>query len=65
MWITKLNKVIVKNWYPLSRVDDLMEQLVEACVFTKIDLRLGYHQIQVKFEDIPKILFRIRYGHYE
>lgn len=60
-----LNKVTIKNKYLLSRIDDLMDQLVFTCVFSKIDLHLGYHQIRVKLEDIPKIAFRMRYGHYE
>ncbi|XP_050893267.1 uncharacterized protein LOC127098656 [Lathyrus oleraceus] len=61
----QLNKVTIKNKYQLLRIDDLMDQLVGACVFNKIDLRSGYHQIRVKAEDIPKNAFRTRYGHYE
>jgi len=59
------NKVTIKNRYPLPRIDDLMDQLVGACVFSKIDLRLCYHQIKVKPEDILKTAFRTRYDHYE
>jgi hypothetical protein len=61
----QLNKVTIKNRYPLSRIDDLMDQLVGARVFSKINLRSGYHQIKVKDEDVQKTAFRTRYGHYE
>ena len=61
----QLNKVIVKNKYPLPRIDDLFDQLWGALVFFKIDLRSGYHQLRVRDADIPKIAFQNRYGHYE
>ncbi|KAL0553580.1 hypothetical protein IC582_007480 [Cucumis melo] len=61
----ELNKVTVKNRYPLPRIDDLFDQLQGATVFSKIDLRSGYHQLRIKGEDVPKTAFRSRYGHYE
>eukprot|EP00256_Glycine_max_P052668 XP_014619083.1 uncharacterized protein LOC106795063 [Glycine max] len=61
----QLNKVTIKNKYHLPRIDDLMDQLVGACVFSKIDFRSGYHQNRVKSKDAPKTAFRTRYGHYE
>ncbi|KAL0556794.1 hypothetical protein IC582_005311 [Cucumis melo] len=61
----ELNKVTVKNRYPLPRIDDLFDQLQGATVFSKIDLRSGYHQLRIKDGDVPKTTFRSRYGHYE
>ena len=60
-----LNKVTIKNKYSLPRIDDLFVQLVRSRVFSRIDLRSGYHQLKVRAEDIPKTVFRTRYGHYE
>lgn len=60
-----LNKAIVKNKYPLHRVNDLSDQLREATMFSKIDLRYSYHQVRIKDEDIHKTSFRTRYEHYE
>nr|GEZ36122.1 reverse transcriptase domain-containing protein [Tanacetum cinerariifolium] len=61
----ELNKVTVKNRYPLPRIDDLFDQLQGLSVYSKIDLRSGYHQLRVRDEDIHKTAFRTRYGHYE
>ncbi|GJX93943.1 putative reverse transcriptase domain-containing protein, partial [Tanacetum coccineum] len=61
----ELNKLTVKNRYPLPRIDDLFDQLQGSSVYSKIDLRSGYHQLRVREEDIPKTAFRTRYGHYE
>ncbi|GJX10074.1 putative reverse transcriptase domain-containing protein [Tanacetum coccineum] len=61
----ELNKLTVKNHYPLPRIDGLFDQLQGSSVYLKIDLRSGYHQLRVREEDIPKTAFRTRYGHYE
>jgi hypothetical protein len=60
-----LNEVTVKNKYPLPRIDDLFDQLNGACVFSKIDLRLEYHQLKIRGCDIPNTAFVSRYGLYE
>lgn len=60
-----LNEVTIKNKYPLPRIDDLFDQLRGACVFSKIDLRSGYHQLKIRASDIPKTAFVSRYGLYE
>ncbi|GJW35546.1 putative reverse transcriptase domain-containing protein [Tanacetum coccineum] len=61
----ELNKLTVKNRYPLPRIDDLFDQLQGSSTYSKIDLRSGYHQLRVQDEDIPKTAFRTRYRHYE
>ena len=61
----ELNKLTIKNRYPLPRIDDLFDQLQGSSVYSKIDLRSGYHQLALKEKDIPKTAFRTRYGHYE
>ena len=61
----KINEVTVKNSYPLSRIEDLFDQLKGVGVFSKIDLRSGYYQLRVKDVDVIRTGFRTRYGHYE
>ncbi|GJR50752.1 hypothetical protein Tco_1401273 [Tanacetum coccineum] len=61
----ELNKLTVKNCYSLSRIDDLFDQFQGSSIYSKINLRSGYHQLKVRDEDIPKIAFRTRYGRYE
>ena len=61
----QLNKMAVKNKYPLPIIDDLFNQLKCSSVFSKIDLGSGYHQIRIKDADVHKTTFRTRYGHYE
>ena len=60
-----LNRAIVKNRYPMSRIDDLFDQMKGETVFSKIDLRSGYHQLRIKEGDIPKTSFRTWFGHYK
>ena len=61
----RLNRVTIKNKYPLLRIDDLFDQLKGSRYFSKIDLRSGYPQMRVREEDIPKTAFSTRYGHFE
>ncbi|GKE87256.1 putative reverse transcriptase domain-containing protein [Tanacetum coccineum] len=61
----ELNKLTVKNPYPLLRIDDLFDQLQGSRIYSKIDLRSGYHQLRVREQDILKKAFQTRYGHYE
>ncbi|GJW70848.1 putative reverse transcriptase domain-containing protein [Tanacetum coccineum] len=67
MWIDypELNKLTVKNRYLLPRIDDLFDQIQASSIYSKMDLRSGYHQLKVREEDIPKTAFQTRYGHYE
>ncbi|GJW82243.1 putative reverse transcriptase domain-containing protein [Tanacetum coccineum] len=61
----ELNKLTVKNRYPLPRIDDLFDQLQGSSIYSKINMRSGYHQLRVREEDIPKTAFQTWYGHYE
>ena len=61
----QLNRVMIKNRYPLPRIDDLFDQLRGARVYSKIDFHTGYHQLRVREANIPKTAFRTRYGHFE
>ena len=61
----QLNRVTIKNRYPLPRIDDLFDQLRGVRVYSMIDLRIGYHQLRVRETDISKTAFRTRYGHFE
>ncbi|GKA82318.1 putative reverse transcriptase domain-containing protein [Tanacetum coccineum] len=61
----ELNKLTIKNRYPLPRINDLFDQLQGSSVYSKIDLRTGYHQLRIREEDIPITAFRTRYGHYD
>ena len=61
----QLNKLTVKNKYPLPKIDNLFDQLKDAIIFSKIDLRSGYHKLKIKDIDVHKTAFRTQYGHYE
>jgi hypothetical protein len=61
----QLKKMTIKNKYPLPRINDLFDQVGGAKIFSKLDLRSGYHQVRIKDEDINKIAFRTRYRHYQ
>ena len=60
-----LNKITIKNKYPLPRIDELLDRLLGAKVYSKIDLKSGYHQVRIAKGDEPKTAFRTRYGHFE
>ena len=61
----QLNRVMIKNWYPLPRIDDLFDWLRRVQVYSKINLRTGYHQLRVREAHIPKTAFRTQYGHFK
>jgi hypothetical protein len=60
----QLNKATIKNYYPLPRIDDLFDQMKGVTVFSKIDLRSGYHYLRIKEDDVPKTAFKTIFGHY-
>jgi hypothetical protein len=60
-----LNKIIVRNWYPIPRINDLLDQLMGAKYFSKIDLKSGYHQVLIEQTDVWKTTFKSKEGHFE
>ena len=65
IYYRQLNRVTIRNQYPLPRIDELFDQLQGSRVYSKIDLRSGYHHLRVQDGDVPKTAFRTRYAHYE
>ena len=61
----QLNRAIIRNYYPLPHIDELFDKFQGSRVYSKIDLRSGYHQLRVRENDVSKTAFRTRYGHYE
>jgi hypothetical protein len=61
----QLNKEMINNWYPLPRIDDFFDQMKGSTMFSRIKLSLGYHQLRIKGEDIPKTAFKTRFRRHE
>ena len=60
-----LNKKTITNWYPIPRIDELLDELHGVVYFSKIDVLFGYHQIRMREEDVEKMAFHCHYEHYE